>query len=152
MTITERIESNVERIPESGCWLWTKSLRGNGYGQFTHPDRKQEGAHRVAYRAYRGPIPDGMMVCHRCDVPSCCNPDHLFLGTAKDNAVDMVRKGRANPGRVGCVGERRKVQEWERKDVAARYACGMLQREIAALYGISQVRVSQIVRRYRDNH
>lgn len=143
MTITELIENSVERIPESGCWLWTKSLRGKGYGQFTYPNRKQDGAHRVAYRAYKGPIPDGMMVCHRCDVPSCCNPDHLFLGDASVNALDAVKKGKWNPGRQG----RPKLTVEQRAAIVTMYHAGMFQQELAVHFGITQSRVSQIVRR-----
>jgi len=86
----EYIEKNTMPIPFSGCWVWMGALLPKGYGHsaFGRP-------HRIAWSAYRGAIPDGLWVLHRCDVPSCCNPDHLFLGTNQDNVDDKVRKGRA---------------------------------------------------------
>lgn len=86
--------SRVEHEPNSGCWLWTASLRpGSGYGQL-RVGRTIAFAHRIAYELFVGLIPNGLYVCHHCDVKQCVNPDHLFLGTAKDNTQDMIRKGR----------------------------------------------------------
>lgn len=59
-------------------------------------------AHRVSYELFNGPIVDGMQVCHRCDTPTCANPDHLFLGTGRDNAVDCINKGRNRPPKGEC--------------------------------------------------
>lgn len=87
-----RFWSNVRR--SDGCWEWTGSKRGNGYGCLAVGGR-QVGAHRVAWETQNGPIPEGLFVLHKCDNPPCVRPDHLFLGTAKDNAMDMARKGRA---------------------------------------------------------
>jgi hypothetical protein len=81
--------------PATGCWLWTRCKNAKGYGYFCI-NRKRENAHHRAHRAIweivKGPIPVGYFVCHRCDQPSCLNPDHLFLGTAEDNSHDMMRK------------------------------------------------------------
>ena len=88
-----RFESKYIPEPNSGCWLWTGSLVGWGYGRFASKHRTN--AHRMSYMIYCEPIPDNMLVCHKCDVPSCVNPDHLFLGTTIDNINDKVRKGRA---------------------------------------------------------
>lgn len=86
-----------DRIDRSGeCWLWTGAKSTAGYGQI-RLDRKTVYLHRIAYEHYFGAIPKGMLVCHRCDVPACCNPAHLFLGTHQDNATDMVNKGRYVP-------------------------------------------------------
>lgn len=95
MDMREYIEARVERIPFSGCWIWINTLDSAGYGSFR---RKWKGttqrAHRASYAAFRGAIPKGMLVCHSCDLRSCCHPDHLFIGTRRDNIRDAVSKGR----------------------------------------------------------
>lgn len=74
---------------DAECWLWTGKLDRKGYGRFgTHR------AHRYSYETMIGDIPRGMFVCHRCDTPGCVRPTHLFLGTARDNMQDCLRKGR----------------------------------------------------------
>jgi len=78
---------------ENGCWLWKQARDKDGYGSFKFK-RKVYRAHRFSYMLYKGEIPDGMMVLHKCDIPNCINPEHLFLGTAKDNAQDAAKKGR----------------------------------------------------------
>lgn len=88
-----RLLKHVSPVPFSGCWIWTGFVKPNGYGTLT-VNRKPAYAHRAAYAVFRGPIPDGMCVCHHCDVRSCINPDHLFLGTQKENLQDMDAKGR----------------------------------------------------------
>jgi hypothetical protein len=75
------------------CWLWTKSCTSKGYGQFKFKEQKDT-THRIAWKLTHGPIPDGLLVLHRCDVRNCVNPAHLFLGTPKDNTQDMMSKGR----------------------------------------------------------
>ena len=82
-----------------GCWKWTSSVDRDGYGLFRGVvgDTPYLKAHRWSYAFHKGPIPKDMMVCHRCDNPSCVNPEHLFLGTGSDNQTDKWQKGR---GRV----------------------------------------------------
>jgi HNH endonuclease len=84
-----------------GCWGWCGSLHSDGYG-LIGIKRRAEGyrknfyAHRVSWKMFRGPIPKGLFVLHKCDNPPCTNPKHLFLGTNKDNMIDCSRKGRQN--------------------------------------------------------
>jgi hypothetical protein len=79
------------------CWLWEKGKDADGYGQFYFEGSNQR-AHRVSYQLYVGALPSGLCVCHRCDNPSCVNPDHLFLGTIGDNNIDRHKKGRSPKG------------------------------------------------------
>ena len=76
------------------CIEWQGPRYPNGYGQVRLPKQRSRGAHRVAYEQAFGPIPEGMVVCHRCDNPPCVNPEHLFVGTQLDNQRDMRAKGR----------------------------------------------------------
>jgi len=79
----------------SECWAWPKGLFAKtGYGQFAIDKNTPEYAHRISYRVFNGPTPEGLYVCHKCDNPICFNPNHLFLGTPQDNTDDMIAKGR----------------------------------------------------------
>ena len=80
-------------VPESGCLLWLGGADSRGCGKLCIGTERGL-AHRIAYTVFIGPIPKGLCVLHSCDVPSCINPEHLFLGTDYDNSADMVRKGR----------------------------------------------------------
>lgn len=96
--VYQRLIRHMAINKTSGCWEWVGSKR-NGYGRIivgsrTDGTRRSMSAHRVSYELKYGEIPEGMEVCHKCDNPCCVNPDHLFLGTRKDNIDDRERKGR----------------------------------------------------------
>jgi hypothetical protein len=80
--------------PEA-CWLWTAAKDHNGYGTLKIAGRNV-GAHRLSFEIHKGPIPPDQIICHRCDNPTCVNPEHLFSGTTQDNVDDKMNKGRAN--------------------------------------------------------
>ena len=84
--------TRIMSIPFSGCWIWTGKLDRHGYGRI-FINGKEGFVHRHAWRQHRGDH-GPLFVLHKCDVPACCNPDHLFLGTQQDNLADMLRKGR----------------------------------------------------------
>lgn len=95
-----RFWENVERSGDNRCWNWIGTRDNNGYGKIGVGGAefgRDLKAHRVSYELRYGPIPAGLNVCHACDNPSCVNPNHLFVGTQKDNAQDMSMKGRINP-------------------------------------------------------
>lgn len=97
LTTLESLCSLAEPEPNSGCFLWTRATNQSGYGQIGF---RRSGkhikilAHRLAWILAFGEIPQDLLVLHRCDVPSCINPQHLFLGTQSDNMQDAARKGR----------------------------------------------------------
>ena len=90
---TERFWNKVKVTDPEGCWIWKAGRYPAGYGEFWLGDRNI-GAHVYSYILHFGEVPDGMFVCHSCDHPWCVNPNHLFLGTPKDNTQDMIAKGR----------------------------------------------------------
>lgn len=93
----EFIESKCTPVPESGCWLWDGYIKPDGYG-FLRSFTQKVLAHRASYIAHIGPIPDNMVVRHKCDVRCCVNPNHLELGTSQDNVNDRNERGRTARG------------------------------------------------------
>jgi hypothetical protein len=97
----ERFWRLVDKSSPNGCWTWKGWKNAKGYGRF-QIELNSVIAHRVSFFLDTGTLNENLLVCHSCDNPSCVNPAHLFLGTAKDNAYDCIAKGRhisANPDR-----------------------------------------------------
>lgn len=90
-----RFDAKWQPEPNSGCWLWLGSADKNGYGKI-YVDGQSRLAHRISYALHCHEIPDGAHICHKCDTPSCVNPNHLFLGDHRSNMADKKRKGRAS--------------------------------------------------------
>lgn len=90
-----QIMNNIKDV--EGCWEWQRTISKMGYGK-TRYLGKDETTHRVSFMVFKGEIPEGMNVCHSCDNRKCCNPDHLWIGTTKDNVQDCIRKGRRKLG------------------------------------------------------
>lgn len=102
-TLLEKLYSKVERDPLTGCFNWIAAKCNDGYGQICIGNKKIRRAHRVSYQLHYGVDPLGLCVLHKCDNPSCVNPQHLFLGTHTDNMRDMLVKGRnAHKNKTHC--------------------------------------------------
>ncbi len=149
-----RFEAKYVPEPNSGCWLWDGTLSSSGYGQLTvgrvrDNNFRAERAHRLAYEHWRGPISDGLLVCHTCDVPICVNPDHLFLGTPADNMADKVAKGRQARG-TGF--KHTKLTEQDVLMVFELSAQGVSGRDIAAQLNVTPANISRIVNRQTWKH
>ena len=131
-------------VSNSGCWVWQKGLvETSGYASITRSYKKnvQEGGHRLAYAVFNGvDIPDGLYVCHTCDNKACINPDHLWLGTQKDNIRDMMKKGR----RVWAKGEQVANSKLTDETIRAIRKSDEQVKKIAEKYGISSGHVSNI--------
>ncbi len=105
-------------------------------------------AHRVAWQITRGKIPEGKIICHKCDNPICVDTDHLFIGTKRDNTLDMIAKGRGNlqaGAQRGEANPRAKITRAQVEEI--REIVGERQKDIARRYGLTQAVISKIVRR-----
>jgi hypothetical protein len=148
-----------DRVDKTGdCWIWGGSLfKSTGYGCFSERG-KARGAHRVAWELTNGPIPEGLSICHKCDNRPCVRPDHLFLGTNKDNMADAAAKGRMrsgdrHPARVrpdylprGTGHGMHKLTEASVAEMRRLYALGgVSQPELARLHGVSQATINDML-------
>lgn len=140
------LEKVIVGRPEE-CWRWTGAHVPDGYGSMMLEsrgarDRSSIKAHRFAWLHWIGPIPDGMHVCHHCDVRDCVNPSHLFLGTNADNVADRVRKGRS-AGQRGEANHKAKLTE---DDVRHIRASRSRARELARHYGVAYETINRVRR------
>jgi hypothetical protein len=154
MSLAEQIERLSIPEPNSGCWIWLAATTNNGYGYLTQRVArgvfKSIRSNRAAWIAYRGDIPDGLHVLHRCDNRLCVNPDHLFIGTHAENMADMAAKGRhrkANP-----VGENAHLSKLT--DIQARYVLASNKKgsDLARELGVSRNCISALRTGYSWKH
>lgn len=138
------------RVDKAGpCWLWMGPVDRGGYGA-THDGRSRwMAAHRRAWVLTHGEVQRGMMVLHRCDVRRCVNPEHLYLGTARDNAQD--RQDRFYSARDGKSG-RARLDEASVRRIRALASMGTAHDKIAQAFGCSRHNVSAVVRRLTWRH
>ena len=153
MEIIQRITEHCKRNKITGCFEWQGAITRTGYGNITtcksgkkiwHP------VHRLLWELLNGKIPSGLFICHRCDNRRCCEPSHLFLGTAKDNTQDMVKKGRDSRGsRQGCS----KLKEEQVKIIRQQYAENKItQKMLAVQYGVCVATIHLIINRKKWKH
>lgn len=154
--IEERFWAKVQKTDT--CWLWTGATTG-GYGVLNSGgvDAKIIRAPRLSYEIHNGPIVGDFDICHRCDNPACVRPDHLFLGTAKDNVADMMAKGRGNKTTENAAkGEQHGMAKLNAEQVLAiraKYATGTTStRKLAAEFNISRRSIMFIVQRKHWAH
>lgn len=137
-------------IDDNGCWRSSYAITNKGYSR-VWVDGENIRVHRLSYQMFRGQIPEGMMVCHTCDVRNCWNPDHLFLGTAQDNYHDMVRKGRRSPKAPGCLKgtgiQNSILDEAKVIEIRRRNRSGESYSVLAKEFGIHKSTISQIMLR-----
>ena len=149
--LQERFDEKYEVVTESGCWIWIAYTDKDGYGTFWKNGMSKR-AHRVSYELYKTKVPEDMLVCHRCDTPSCVNPDHLFLGTISDNMKDRSIKGR-NRNQEGENHNMCKLSEKEILEIRDLLENSpYTQRTIADDYGISYPHLSDIKLGKRWSH
>lgn len=139
----DRFWSYVDRRSADDCWEWQGSKIGIGYGQY-RVLYKMYKSHRFSWEIHNGAIPDGKIICHKCDNPACVNPAHLFLGTHQDNTDDMWRKRRGNPP----SGADHWASTLSDDEVAAMKVIldmtSLPHTEIAEMFGVSKGYVSKI--------
>lgn len=141
LSLREKLDRHTRK--GDGCWEWTAALNQKGYGLLKH-DGIQRAAHRWSYRENIGPVPKHLVVMHSCDNPRCLRPDHLVLGTHKDNAQDRERKGRGGAakrrGTKNCECRLTEAQVLEIFGAAGKTSTG----ELATQYGISRTMIHYI--------
>ena len=138
---------------ENGCWEWQGPLLPTGYAQIGIGSR-HEGkvrVHRAMFEIFKGPIPDELYVLHTCDNRCCVNPDHLFLGTAKDNTQDMLRKGRAR-GIRGSQNKSSKLTEENVLEIRSLLGQGAYHKNLAEIYGVATSTISRIAQGKKWTH
>ena len=137
----QRIERMSTPVPEIGCWVWLGCVSNAGYGLAQSKRRaKLMSAHRVAYEAFKGEIPEGKIIAHACDNKLCVNPDHLWIATHKQNSVDMVEKKRS------ARGERCGKSKLNKEQIKFIRESDFSHRKLGAMFNVSHANIGYIKR------
>lgn len=146
VTLRQRLEAGSIPEPNTGCHLWFLGLAHYGYGKIGIRDQngkpKTVTAHRLSWELENGPVPAGMVVMHKCDVPACINLAHLRLGTQADNLADMWIKGRAKPGVIPSDGRSNSKLTWE--TVRFIRMSSLSAKRLARELGVSDVLIGRV--------
>lgn len=141
----ERFHQKYIPEPNSGCWIWLGGTRANSggllYARHSRNDGSSINGHRFAWEIHHGKIPESLNVCHHCDNTLCVNPDHLFIGTQKDNMQDCVAKGRTNKRRGEEKGTLAKLTNEQAEAIRNSWKS---QSELAREFGVTQPTISRI--------
>ena len=142
--VTDRVAHFWGKCKENskGCLIYQALPEKDGYVRIAHSLAGERRAHRIAWTLTNGKIPKNIGVLHRCDMPLCCNPEHLFLGTPNDNSEDMVKKGRSLRGSEDPAAKLTAKQVSYIKDFVEQ---GLTYQSIADMFGISKGHVSNII-------
>lgn len=135
----KQIQHHFIPVTETGCWIWLGGIDRKGYGYMSGNAK----AHRVSFEFHKGDIPTGLSVCHKCDVPSCINPSHLFIGTTADNMADKKRKNRC------AVGEKHgmsRMTDDQVRSIRLMKRSGINQLKIAESVGVNRCAVGEVLR------
>ena len=145
MTVRETF-AFMEKVYHSkgGCWIWKAAKDKDKYGLHSFRGNKNSRAHRVSYTLYIGEIPRGKQVLHRCDNPSCVKPEHLFLGTPKDNMLDKVSKGRAK-GAEGVDHWSSKLNPSKVSEIVYLVRQGWPHKTVSEVYEVSASTINRIM-------
>lgn len=142
----EQFFARTEYVPATGCMEWQGAItKSTGYGKAGHDGRPMD-THRISWMLTRGPIPQGMDICHTCDNRKCVNPDHLFVGTRSENMLDAKRKGRLKLDRL-YEAHYVNLSDDQVREIDARHSAGEARASIAAEFGVSPTTVSKIKHR-----
>lgn len=144
-SIEERFWKHVDKKLDNECWEWKGAKVRGGYGNIGTIEKKNARSHQLSWEIHNGEIPDGMCVCHICDNPICVNPNHLFLGTLRDNAQDMIKKGRRHD--TGGENNGHAKLTWRKvRAIRKRYIpYKITQQKLAKEYGVTTSIISEVI-------
>ncbi len=141
----------LSQIEKNNCWIWKGGLGRHGYAQH-RMNNTPIVAYRAAWILFKGEIPKGICVCHRCDNKKCVNPDHLFLGTQSDNMKDMLEKGRRRKDLKGQDVPHSRLKDKDIKDIFEMRKNRYKIREIAEVFKVHKTHIGKILQRKKWKH